>query len=254
MFSIRDFKSSIENDGFIKTNHSQIYFSTPNTLKSKYADNQDILVRCESANIPAIWFTTDDTIRRYGYGPIDKAPHIPQFDPYTCVFIADKNGKCHKYFTEWLSSTVNFNSSKSMLSENSYGMLAYETQYRKEYVTDIFVQVYDVDTSNIMEYRLNTAFVQSIQEQPMSWQQQDDLVKLVVTFQYRDWSMVGQESTIVERNNRGPFNEPSGGFKIEPTSTRPLSSSNPVYSGESQYDKSKRLLQSQDGPVDFGRF
>lgn len=247
-FSIRDFRASLERDGFIKSNHSQLLFFSPQTLAQKYPSTRDVVVRCEQANIPSVWFTTDDTIRRYGYGPVDKAPHIPQFDPYTCTFIADKNGLCHRFFTDWLSSIVGFDSSKSMLFRNEHGLLAYETQYRSKYTTDVYVKVYDNNTDTILQYRLNQAWVQSIQEQPMSWQQQDDFVRLIVTFQYRDWSVMGQENPIVETQSTvlNADLPPGATFDLKPSAGIGSGSAFPAFEG------TKAIFRAQDAPSDFG--
>ncbi len=188
-FSIRDFKAEINYSGVMRTNHSQVLFSSPVGLQTEYGDIQNILIRCESAIIPGLSITFDDNIRRHGYGPIEKAPMTPLFDPFQCQFIADQNGDVYRFFNDWQNLIVNFDMSRTILSENKYGALPYEMSYRYEYVTDLFILVYDSDTSKVMEYQMIDAYPQSVMETPVSWGDQDNVCRLGVVFQYRDYVM-----------------------------------------------------------------
>ena len=118
-FNIGNFKASLINDGVIRSNRYELIFNPPVGMPTNF-DLRDILIRCETASIPPVWFATDDNLRRYGYGPLDKAPTSPQFDPFNCQFLADKNGLIHGYFTDWMNLIANFDSSNGIYSENSF--------------------------------------------------------------------------------------------------------------------------------------
>lgn len=193
-FNIRNFRSDVQNRGVIKSNHGQFIFDSPPLLRGTFADVKKVLIRAMQAPIPAVWFTTDDSIRRYGYGPIQKAPQTPQFDPYTVTFLCDAKGYVHKYFTEWMNQINNFNMTNG-IGGQSGGRLPYEMSYRKEYVADLHISIYDETTQKIMEYKMRDAWPQMMTEQILSWEEQNQVVKLQVTFLYTDWSLYSEPET-----------------------------------------------------------
>lgn len=184
-FSIQNFRADLDNRGVQRTNRATLLFSPPPKLAG--ADTQGLCIRCESMSLPAVWFTVDDHHKRYGVGPTDKVPIQPMFDPLPTSFIADMRGATHQFFYDWTMLIGNYNSP-----------MGYEGEYQSNYVTDLFVLTFNEQLEQLMQYRFINAFPQAIQEQPMNWQEQDQLVKLHVTFNYREWVQTTVDSPLTD--------------------------------------------------------
>ena len=74
--------------------------------------------------------------------------------------------------------------------------LPYEGAYRQDYVTDLFILVLDETKRQVLEYQLVGAFPLTTGETNMSWQEQDAIVKVNVTFGYREWLQRSADSSL----------------------------------------------------------
>lgn len=189
-FSISNFRADLDTRGVMKTNHAQIVFSAPRGLQGEYSDTRAIGIRCESVPLPAVTFTTDDQHRRFGVGPIDKIPDQPLFDNLTTSFIADRRGYVHRFFYDWMSLISPFTTT----IDNRFGASPYEATYRDDYVTDVFILVMDENNNQVLEYQLFNAHPVAVMEQQMGWGEQDQIVKVSVSFAYREWKQLSRDS------------------------------------------------------------
>jgi hypothetical protein len=163
-----------------------LFFSPPRVLQTGTSEStRRIATRCEAAAIPSVWFTSDQ-VSRLGYGPIQKTPGQPIFDPYTITILADRDGDSHRYFTFWMNHIMGFD------RRDNSNFSFYEQSYRKDYITDLHFKVFDELADEILEYTLIDAWPQMIQEQPMNWNEQDQFVRITATFLYTDWTLNSQ--------------------------------------------------------------
>lgn len=189
-FNIEEFRTELTTGGMLRSNHGHLLFNNPAVIPDSLSDNRPILLRIEEMSIPSVWFTTDDNIRRYGYGPIENVPVHPQFDTYSISVIADKNGFVHEYFSTWMNGIVNFDMSEGIIGTKE--TKPYETAYRQDYVVDMVIKVYDVTTEEILEYRMMDAFPRAMNESRVAWAERDNIIKLQVQFEYRDWRLLNK--------------------------------------------------------------
>lgn len=197
-FSIQDFKAELSDQGTMRSTHGQLIFSAPQRLP--YSDITSLLIRCDQLSLPGVFLTTDDQIKRYGYGPIQKAPHLALFDPFQASFVVDRNAFMYRFFYDWMSLIVNFNSSGGIRPKNQFDMLPYEASYHDDYVTELFILVYDEQTNQVMQYQLTDGYPQAISETPMSWGDLDGYVRLNITFQYKDWAQQTSDGSNFREN------------------------------------------------------
>lgn len=188
-FSINNFRSDINNRGIQRTNRATLLFSPPRSLTG--ADTRSICIRCDQMAIPAVWFTTDQEHKRYGVGPTDKVAIQPMFDPLQTSFIADQRGSIHNFFYDWMMVMGNFNSRGG----------GYEGEYQSNYVTDLYVLTFNENQEQMMQYQFINAFPRATAEQPMQWAETDQLVKLNVVFEYREWIQTTVDATTVNTIN-----------------------------------------------------
>ena len=62
--------------------------------------------------------------------------------------------------------------------------------YRSDYITDLFVNVYNETADKTMEFKLFGAWPQTISETRMAWDDTNNRVELNVTFQFTDWRLI----------------------------------------------------------------
>ena len=64
-------------------------------------DLRNLVMRCESVVIPGVNFFTSDNIRRYGYGPIERRPYLPQFKNAFHLYRDIPGQRSHAYCTSY---------------------------------------------------------------------------------------------------------------------------------------------------------
>lgn len=97
-----------------------------------------------------------------------------------------------RFFYDWAMLQSTF---------NSVGGGRYEGEYQEDYVTDMLLLVFDETQHQVMEYRLLNANVKSIEAIDMNWGDQDQLVRLSVTFNYREWHLKTADTTLYSQVN-----------------------------------------------------
>lgn len=199
-FNIRNFRSEIWNGGIASPNRYLVSFSpfsiasgVSNPLSNFVRDFKDTLVmRCDTANLPGVNIMTESNIRRYGYGPVEHVAHGVTFNDITLNWIVDKRGLVNRFFHDWVSTIVNFNSKGGMdmrtetkIGSGSYS--PYEVGYKDDYANyKMSVVVYDEKLKTAIEYEIFDVFPRMIMDTPLNWAETDSLLRLSVTFGYTD--------------------------------------------------------------------
>ena len=207
---ISEFQGSINQRGVLQNNRFVANFNVPkslDTLKSRYGiDDKIISARCESAQIPGVSLTTIDQ-PRIGYGPLEAMPHNIVMDDVSLTFLLDGQSALHALFYEWFNTIVNFQGSRgqsyltgsSTFGGKSIGS-AFEVGYKEDYRTDVIVDVYNASAYEnnikasdigvkVMSVTLFNAFPKTLPSVDLSWQNNDELIRLTVPFTYTDFQM-----------------------------------------------------------------
>jgi hypothetical protein len=205
-FNINEFKGNIEKYGVVQTNKFLVLFNSPAILQgTSIADVTKVMrtsetermmtFRAESVKIPGVALQSTD-INRYGYGPMQKMPFNAAFTPNSVTFISDKDGEIYKYFYAWIANIFNFSGTSS--GSTNIGA-SYRVEHKDYYTTDLHVYVYDNFGNLVKDIVMYRAFPESMNEITLGWGDNNALMKITVTFSYRDWAMSGL--TVRDLNN-----------------------------------------------------
>jgi len=179
-YSVQDILGSINKNGWLSSNKFQVMISTPITLKSSIDDSL-LTFRAEDCRLPGVTYMASD-VNRFGIGPMQKMPYNVLFADTSITFIADKNGAIYNYFYNWMNTIFEFSGQNS-----THG--SYQTEYKDNYTTDIQIIVYDNNGNQVQTAKFLDAFPISLNEIPLSWNQNNQLLKVTVGFSFRDWTL-----------------------------------------------------------------
>ena len=203
MFSINDFKASINTNGILRSNKYIVSFSVPPYLKDLFPQSTLNLLslRCENVAIPGFEFLSADGPPRMGYGPIEKNPYVPGFSGLSLTYIMDSKGLIYNFFETWCQQIVNFKGSggNNFRTEYSYAngtkRSPYEVGYKLKYQSELTIDVYDgngPDTSKsgkkIVSFKAYAAFPTGLPSIPLAWDS-PDMIRLTVPFSYTDFDV-----------------------------------------------------------------
>lgn len=152
---------------------------------------------CEETAIPGVAMFTQNDVQRYGYGPMEKRPVAALFNDLPLNFIGDGEGYILKFFHYWMNFIINFNSGSQTATMNTVvgptspnsetGPKPYEVRYRDDYVAKVEIVTYDQASNRVLVTTLNQAWPVIVDNVSLSWAEQDGFMKILTTFNYRDW-------------------------------------------------------------------
>jgi hypothetical protein len=190
--------------GVVSTHSYLVTFSKPNlgsgtaSPLAKFIDQSSSILsmRCDSAILPGVRLLKDETIRRCGYGPIERVPYSVQFNDITLNWVLDTRGKVMEFFNMWMNMIVNHDSAgtRDMLTPKRTGDLdfsPYEIGYKDDYVIPkMNIFVYDQTLDQVVIYEIFDVFPSAINDIPVSWGEQDTPIRLSVEFSYTDLNII----------------------------------------------------------------
>jgi hypothetical protein len=197
MFNIRDFRSSVNNQGILKTNRYMVSFKAPNYLLGKYPKTDLMTIRCENVSIPGFDFASADGPPRMGYGAIEKHPYVPGFSGMSLTFLMDSKSAIYNFFYDWTMNIVNFNG-KGGTNYRNGKWKPYEVGYKDNYKTDLNISVYNgaknegsskVAGDEILSLMIYSAFPLGMPSIPLSWES-TELMRITVPFSYTDFEIL----------------------------------------------------------------
>lgn len=190
-FDITDFRASMNKKGVVR-NHSYMVSITPPAILSDY-DASQLTLRCDSLNMPGISLMTQDGIYRYGYGPAEVMPYNAMYALVTMSFIIDRVASQFTFFNIWLNRVFDTNMSGGILPQEAISdrtqSAPYEVSYKKDYATPMHIFVYNEVGDKVIELNFIEAYPVLIQDTPLSWGLQQDVVRLQVSMAYKSYFM-----------------------------------------------------------------
>jgi hypothetical protein len=179
-YSVQDILGSINKSGWLPSNKFQVMLNLPYSLQGSI-DNLLLTFRAEDCRLPGVSYMASD-VNRYGVGPLQKMPYNVMFTDTSISFISDKNGSIYNCFYTWMNTIFNFS---DLNKKNG----SYETEYKDNYTTDISITVYDNNGNQVQIVKFLDAFPISMNEIPLSWNQNSQLLKVTVGFSFREWTL-----------------------------------------------------------------
>jgi hypothetical protein len=172
-------------DELAKPSRFDVSITLPSVLGS-IVDSFTLSLRCENANLPGRTLETSD-LRIYG--PSEKMPNRSSYEDITMTFIVTNTMVEKKVFNSWMdyinpTNTWNF-------------------EYKSNYVSDIVITQYDLSNNDVHSVKLIEAYPIAITQMDLDWANQD-YHKLSVTFTYRYWEVVGQNTADGQPNATTP--------------------------------------------------
>lgn len=201
-FDINGFRSQIIGDaGLLKNNLFLVNIQFPAQFASTQTNlmkltPRSLMMFCDQASLPGLSLSSEDGSRRYGTGTAEKMPYGAIFTDITLNFLADGQGEILKMYHNWFKFIVNYDTTKNF--ETGYNKAdPYEVAYKDDYAASITITVFNEASDKIIEYKLNEVFPLFLGEIAMGWADNDSIMKIPVTFTYRDWQTNSMEITSV---------------------------------------------------------
>lgn len=159
---------------FARPNLFEVQITPPSTLSSTYRDGtsindlQNLTIRCYSVSLPPLSISSSDEDR--GYRSI---AYSTGYETADIGFYMTENFAELQFFEEWM---------KLMVFPDSDRVGFYDS-YAKASVTIINLDRQDQPS---MKTTLNEAFPKAVSAIPLEWGTNDEIMKITVTFEYRD--------------------------------------------------------------------
>jgi len=206
-FNVDLFRSNVGKNGFVQSNKYEViirpnvnfdYIFTSNEAQATTTDIvKDLQYRCIDAALPGVALRTMDT-NRYGPGILEKMPFTANYTDTSLTFICDKNGSTYNFWYGWLNYIFIGNgkdSDRPAISTTS-NRPYYTAAYKDDYAAQIDIIVYENSGKPSLSYTLYKAYPLSINDAPLSWANNNNLLKLTVNMTFREWA---QKSANIEK-------------------------------------------------------
>jgi hypothetical protein len=231
-YNISQFIQSIGDRGVLHANKFELNFVSPKIMRNTTVSGPNsvttssdieslIRFRAETAKIPGVLLESAD-VNRYGVGPRQKMPFNAMFTDTTISFISDKDGDIYRYFYTWVNSIFDFGGIVTADNAPGFNRLPqYATAYKDDYVTDLVLNVYDSTGDIVQSIVMWKAFPISFNEVNLNWGSQNELLKITVTFTFRDWTAgnVFNNNPTVQTSVQNPI-----GYRSSQPTTSPITS------------------------------
>lgn len=146
------------------------------TGRGKDRFESDVKFRCISCSLPGRILNTTD---RMTYGPTRKIVTSTLFQDVTFSFIVSDDKNELNYFDKWHNYIVD-NSLFDFVQTHDVG-------YYDEYVGDIKITHFDKQNNLKYTISLIEAYPISVEEIPLSWDNNNEFIRVNVTVAYRNW-------------------------------------------------------------------
>jgi hypothetical protein len=183
--TISNFLSSFKGD-IARPSRFDVEIPVPLKLVSYRNTGQRLTLRCENAELPSRTFATAE---RKIYGPTELHPYLTNYNQSTFTFIVSEDMLEKKLFDAWMD----------LINPRSTFNLA----YKKDYITDITVNQYDLQNNKTYSVSLNEAFPLSVNQLDLDWGNETSYHKLSVVFAYYTWERNDIEGLAAEIFNAG---------------------------------------------------
>ena len=212
-FNIRDFKSNINDFGYVKSNKFEVLFQAPNFLSNSRirTNNRTVSVnqlstdilrfRIDQVDAPGVSLMSIDT-NRYGIGPTQKMPFNAQFFDVSITVLLDRRTELWDFWYNWTNGIFRFNGQEPNGNNVFTGgrIPSYLTEYKDEYSTTMMIIIYNDTKEIVKKINLYEAFPTSIAKVPLAWND-SDLIRLGVGITFSNYSIEGSN---IENNADQP--------------------------------------------------
>lgn len=182
-FNINDFRSSFNLGEIANPTNYEVKISRfPLSLNPYLYDTIDNLrYRCESCTMPGRNIRAS---ARRTYGPIRKIAVGAEYDDVSFSFIVSESLPEKDFFYKWHELIINNDNDTSL----------FDTSYYDDYIGDIEIIHYNKNGDKEYTIVLQEAYPISIQDSPLSWNANNDYVRVNVNIAYRKFIEIREKS------------------------------------------------------------
>ncbi len=166
----KDFIAEIKTKGIARTNRFTVDFTPPKAMPEL---TKRMLLFCEKASLPGINFAT--TANRT-FGESREVVYDRMYEPITLTFHVDRSMTVKTIFDDWSAYIVN--------------PLNRSVGWYSDYVTPMTIRIQDLEDKVTYLVQLYEAYPKSIGAVSLDSQNNNDTMRLDVTFQYKYWYAV----------------------------------------------------------------
>ena len=139
-------------------------------------------IYCTNIDLPGVSLIPEE-YKPIGFGLLEKRPTGAIISEFTAIMMIDANTEVLKFFQDWINNTVVYDTA------NSPGNRFYSSVgYKKEYVTDIDIDIPDAKGGVGMTWTGHDCWPFSLGNISLGWESNDAIAKAVVVFQLRTWT------------------------------------------------------------------
>lgn len=202
-FNIKTFKANINDFGYVKNNKFEVFVQAPRFLQGKSIQigrqqvnfndlNRILKFRIDQVKSPSASIMSIDT-NRYGVGPTQKMPFNAQYFDTSFYILLDKNTHLWDFWYNWINGIFNFNGQEPDGNNLFLGgrIPNYTVEYKDEYTSTMVIVIYNDVGEVVKTINLYDAFPSSMREVLLRWNDNADLMRLIVTVTYSSYSLVG---------------------------------------------------------------
>ncbi len=203
-FNIKNFKSNIVADGYLKNNYFEVWVQPPSFMQNSTISNvsgergvntsfSDMLrYRIEQVRVPGISLTSND-MRVYGIGPTQKMPYAAQIMDTTFSVLVDRRTDIWDFWYNWVNRIFNVNGADASGNRQP----TYTTSYKEDYATTMVIVIYDNTGKVVRKINLLEAFPSALDDIPLAWNDTQGLIRLGVAITFTSYTTEEGE----QRNN-----------------------------------------------------
>lgn len=202
-FNIKTFKANINDFGYVKNNKFEVFVQAPRFLQGKKIkiDKQEVnfndlnrmmRFRIDQVKSPSASLMSIDT-NRYGVGPTQKMPFNAQYYDTSFYVLLDNKTYLWDFWYNWINGIFNFNGQEPNGNNLFLGgrIPNYTVEYKDEYTSTMIIVIYNDVGEIVKTINLYDAFPSSMREVLLRWNDNADLMRLILTVTYSSYSIVG---------------------------------------------------------------
>ena len=175
-FNINELRSSFVNGGEPASPANYEVSVVRPIRDKKYRFEDDVKFRCISCSLPGKILNTTD---RMTYGPIRKIVTSALYQDVTFSFIVGDDKNELEYFNSWHSFIID----NGIIDR----VQTHDVSYYDNYVGNIKITHLDKQNTHKYTISLIEAYPISVEEIPLSWDNNNEFIRVNVTVAYRDW-------------------------------------------------------------------
>lgn len=156
-------------------------------------EERDLIYFCNRATLPGVGFATVNGFKRHGVGISELVPYDAMFTDTALTFLGDSDGFLLNFFERWGNKITSFysahdiSSARPMIAKTN-GWEPGEIGYKKDFQTDIVIELLNTSLLTVTKYTLHKAFPVVINGNSLSWGAQNTVMETDVSFTFQNWS------------------------------------------------------------------